>query len=126
MPFDDDETLAINYDGSGTMDILLLALIQGEPAPQRGGGALMVLPYIVIFFVFWTLVIVPQRRQAKAHLEMVQALQKGDQVVTAGGIVGVITGLRDDAVDVKTGTATVVVERSKISRRTDAGGPRQA
>ncbi|HEV3049360.1 MAG TPA: preprotein translocase subunit YajC [Longimicrobium sp.] len=109
------------------MDILLLALIQaGGPAPQRGGGIISILPLIFLFILFWVMIIVPQRRQAKAHLEMVQALQKGDQVVTAGGIVGVITGLRDDAVDVKTGTATVVVERSKISRRTDAGGPRQA
>jgi preprotein translocase subunit YajC len=108
------------------MDILLLALIQGEPAPQRGGGTLMLLPYIILFALFWMMIIVPQRRQAKAHLAMVQALQKGDQVVTAGGLVGVITNLRDDAVEVKTGTATVVVERSKIARRTDAGGPRQA
>lgn len=108
------------------MDILLLALIQGEAAPQRGGGIISMLPLIFLFILFWVMIIVPQRRQAKAHLEMVQALQKGDQVVTAGGLVGVITNLRDDAVEVKTGTATVVVERSKIARRTDAGGPRQA
>lgn len=108
------------------MDILLLALIQGEAAPQRGGGIISMLPLIFLFILFWVMIIVPQRRQAKAHLEMVQALQKGDQVVTAGGLVGVITNLRDDAVEVKTGTATVVVERAKIARRMNAGGPRQA
>ena len=109
------------------MDNLLIALIQtGEAAPQRGGGIISMLPLIFLFILFWVMIIVPQRRQAKAHLAMVQALQKGDQVVTAGGLVGVITNVRDDAVEVKTGTATVVVERSKIARRTDAGGPRQA
>lgn len=109
------------------MDILLLALIQGTEAPaSRGSGTLMLLPYIIIFFVFWVMIIVPQRRQAKAHLEMVQALQKGDQVVTAGGIVGVVTALRDDQVEVRSGSSTVIVERSKISRRVDAGGPKKA
>jgi preprotein translocase subunit YajC len=103
------------------MDIFLLALIQaqGQPARPQGGGFMGFLPLIVLFFLFWIMIIVPQRRQAKAHLELVQGLQKGDQVVTAGGLIGVITGVRDDAVEVKTGTATVVVERSRITRRVD-------
>jgi preprotein translocase subunit YajC len=102
------------------METLLLAMIQTEAPAQRGSGLFSMLPLIVLFFLFWVMIIVPQRRQAKAHLEMVQALQKGDQVVTAGGIIGVITGLRDDQVEVRTGSSTVVVERSKISRRVDA------
>jgi preprotein translocase subunit YajC len=101
------------------MDILLLALIQGQPARQQGAGLMGFLPLVILFFLFWIMIIVPQRRQAKSHLEMVQALQKGDQVVTAGGIIGVISGIREDQVEVRTGTATVVVERSKITRRVD-------
>jgi preprotein translocase subunit YajC len=108
------------------MDILLLALIQGEAAPQRGGGIISMLPLIFLFVLFWVMIIVPQRRQAKVHLEMVQALQKGDQVVTAGGLIGVITGVRDDQVEVRTGSSTVVVERSKIARRMDGAGPKPA
>jgi preprotein translocase subunit YajC len=100
------------------MDILLLAMLQDQPRAQ-GGGFMGLLPIVIIFFFFWIMIIVPQRRQAKAHLEMVQALQKGDQVVTAGGLIGVISGVRDDQIEVRTGTATVVVERSKISRRVD-------
>jgi preprotein translocase subunit YajC len=100
------------------MEILSLAMLQ---TTQRAGGTLIgMLPLIVLFFLFWVMIIVPQRRQAKEHLTMVQALQKGDQVVTAGGLVGVISSVRDDQVEVRTGTATVVVERSKISRRVDA------
>ena len=108
------------------MDILLLAMIQAEAPARRGGGIISMLPLIFLFILFWVMIIVPQRRQAKAHLEMVQALQKGDQVVTAGGIIGVITGIREDQVEVRSGSSTVVVERSKISRRTDPGGPKQA
>ncbi len=99
------------------MEILSLAMLQNT---QRTSSLIGMLPLVVLFFLFWVMIIVPQRRHAKAHLEMVQALQKGDQVVTAGGLVGVITGVRDDQVEVRTGTATVVVERSKISRRVDA------
>lgn len=102
------------------MDILFLAMIQaGQAAPARGNIAQSLMLPVVLMGLFWIILIVPQRRAAKAHLEMVQALQKGDNVVTAGGLVGVVTSVRDDAVEVRTGTATVVVERSKISRRTD-------
>lgn len=101
------------------MDILLLALIQaqGQQTRPQGGGFMGFLPLVILFVLFWVMIIVPQRRQAKAHLEMVQALQKGDQVVTAGGIIGVISGIREDQLEVRTGSSTVVVERSKISRR---------
>lgn len=108
------------------MDILLLAMLQNQQARPQGGGLMGFLPLIILFFLFWVMIIVPQRRQAKAHLEMVQALQKGDQVVTAGGIIGVISGIRDDQVEVRTGTATVVVERSKISRRVDPAAANRA
>lgn len=108
------------------MDILLLALIQTQTTTRPGGTFMGLLPLVVLFFLFWIMIIVPQRRQAKAHLEMVQALQKGDHVVTAGGLIGVITGVRDDAIEVKTGTATVVVERSRISRRVDPAAANKA
>ena len=110
------------------METLLLAMIQagGEAAPQRGSGLFSMLPLIILFFLFWVMIIVPQRRQAKAHLEMVQALQKGDQVVTAGGIIGVITAVRDDAVEVRSGSSTVVVERARITRRVDPAAASKA
>ncbi|MBW3569503.1 MAG: preprotein translocase subunit YajC [Gemmatimonadetes bacterium] len=101
------------------MDIVLALIQAQQPARPQGGGFMGFLPLIILFVLFWVMIIVPQRRQAKAHLEMVQALQKGDQVATAGGLVGVITAVRDDAVEVRTGTATVVVERGKIVRRMD-------
>ena len=109
------------------MDILLLAMIQAqgtEPAP-RGGGFLGFLPLIILFFLFWVMIIVPQRRQMKAHQAMVSALQKGDQVVTAGGLIGTITGVRDDSVELRTGNSTVVVERARVTRRVDAPQPKQ-
>jgi preprotein translocase subunit YajC len=102
------------------MDILLLAMMQAQGAPAARSGGMSLLPvYIILFFLFWVMIIIPQRRQAKAHQELVAALQKGDQVVTAGGLIGVVTGVRDDSIELKTGTSTVVVERARITRRVD-------
>jgi preprotein translocase subunit YajC len=96
------------------MEILTLAQAQGA------NPFVSFLPLIILFFLFWVMIIVPQRKQAKAHTEMVAALQKGDRVVTMGGLVGEVVALRDDEVQLKTGTSTVVVERARIARKTGA------
>ena len=53
------------------------------------------LPMVLIFVVFYFLLIRPQQKRAKEHKAMLEALQKGDEVVTAGGIVGRITKIGD-------------------------------
>jgi preprotein translocase subunit YajC len=79
---------------------------------------------LAILAIFYFILIVPQRRQLKQHQELVAALEKGDQVVTAGGIMGEITAIKDDSVQVKTGTSVVVVERARIVKRNGQGvGP---
>jgi preprotein translocase subunit YajC len=91
---------------------------------QAGGSssiATLVMP-LAILAVFYFILVVPQRRQLKQHQELVSALAKGDQVVTAGGVIGEITAVRDDSVQIKSGTATLVVERSRIVKRTTPGG----
>ena len=103
------------------MDMFLLAMLQD--AQPQGGGYMGFLPLIILFFLFWVMIIIPQRRQAKAHAQMVAALQKGDQVVTAGGIIGTITAVRDDAVELRTGSSSVVVERARVTRRIEPAGP---
>ena len=102
------------------MEILTLALMQ-QAAQPRSNPLIGMLPLVVLFFLFWIMIIVPQRRQAKAHLEMVAGLSKGDQVVTAGGIIGTVTAVRDDQIEVRSGTATVVVERARVTRTIPPG-----
>jgi preprotein translocase subunit YajC len=61
-----------------------------------GGGAFMqLLPLVLIFGVFWLLVIRPQSKKAKQHQQMLNELKKGEDVVTQGGIIGRITGMKD-------------------------------
>ena len=67
------------------------------PAPQAGGqgggtaGMLgSLLPLVLIFVVFYFLLIRPQQKKAKEHQLMLDGIKKGDKVVTAGGIYGVV------------------------------------
>jgi preprotein translocase subunit YajC len=98
------------------MNTLLLAQAQ----PQGGNAFISFLPIIILFFLFWVMIIVPQRRQAKQHAAMVAGLQKGDRVVTMGGLIGEIAGVRDDELQIRSGTSTVIVERARIARKVDA------
>ena len=79
---------------------------------QAGGGAqeqlLGFLPIILMFVVLYFLMIRPQMKRAKEHKTMLEALQKGDEVVTAGGILGRV---------VKVGDAYVTLE---VASRGDA------
>lgn len=50
---------------------------------------------IIIFVLFWFMLIRPQMKQAKEQRNMIAALQKGDEVTTAGGIVGKVTKVSD-------------------------------
>src|SRR3954468_16752274 len=85
---------------------------------QTGASSLGTLVFpLAILAIFYFILIVPQRRQLKEHQLLVSALQKGDQVVTAGGLVGEITALKDDTVQLRTGTSSVVVERARITKR---------
>ena len=72
-----------------------------QDAPQAGSGFMGLLPLILIFVVFYLFLIRPQMKQAKEHKKMVEALSKGDEVVTNGGIVGKITKIGDSFIQVE-------------------------
>jgi preprotein translocase subunit YajC len=67
-------------------------------ASGGGGGLMQLAPLVLIFGVFYLLVIRPQSKKAKLHQQMLSELKKGDDVVTQGGIIGRITGIKDDEV----------------------------
>ncbi len=59
-------------------------------------GFMAFLPLILIFVVFYFLLIRPQQKKMKQQREMIQAIRRGDRVVTAGGIVGLVTKVTND------------------------------
>lgn len=67
-------------------------------ATGGSGGLMQMAPLVLIFVVFYVLVIRPQSKKAKELQGMLKELKKGDDVVTQGGIIGRITGLKDDEV----------------------------
>ena len=66
------------------------------------------LPLIIIFVVFYFLLIRPQTKKAKEHKQMVEALAKGDEVVTNGGLLGKVTKVGDNFVDLELAEGIVV------------------
>ena len=93
------------------------AYAQAAPSGPFGGDLLSFLPMIAIFVVFYFLLIRPQQKKAKETRAMLTALQKGDEVVTAGGILGRISKLGDQYVNVEIATGTeITVQRGAVSQ----------
>ena len=67
-------------------------------AQAAGGGSAIAsfVPLILIFVIFYFFLIRPQQKKAKEHKAMVEALRKGDQIVTQGGMIGKVTKIIDD------------------------------
>jgi len=82
------------------MDFLITSAYAQDAAPQ-GGGLMSFLPLIIIFVIFYFLLIRPQMKRAKEHRALVAGLDKGDEVVTNGGLLGKITDVGDTFVKVK-------------------------
>ncbi|WP_374764039.1 preprotein translocase subunit YajC [Yunchengibacter salinarum] len=74
----------------------VLAQASGDAAAPAGGGLMGFLPIILIVVIFWFLVIRPQSKRMKEHRRMVEAVQRGDTVVTGGGLVGKVARVKDD------------------------------
>jgi len=85
-------------------------------APSGAFDVVSLLPLVLIFVVFYFLLIRPQQKKVRDHRAMVDAMKKGDQVVTAGGIIGRVA-------KVEAGDNTVIVEiapnvQVKVARHT--------
>lgn len=70
-------------------------------AADAGSSIMQFLPLIAMFAVLYFVMIRPQMKRQKEHRSMVDALAVGDEVVTAGGVLGKVTKVRDDAVSVE-------------------------
>ena len=66
-------------------------------------GLLGIAPYIAIFAIFYFLMIRPQQQRAKAHRAMIDAVKKGDEVVTGGGIIGKVVRVMEGEVEIDAG-----------------------
>ena len=97
-----------------------------------------ILMYAAIGAIFYFILLRPQQKQRKEHDTMLRSLRKGDEIVTAGGIVGEVafiaqqskdgtpTVSMEDRVTIKSGDTRLIVERGRIARVTHKTGTTEA
>ena len=104
------------------MTARLLALM-ATPDGQTGGMTILLIQVGLIAVVFYFLIIRPQSQTRKKHETILAALKKGDEITTAGGIIGKVKDIKDDRVTIESGGSTLVVERARIIRVGDSTAP---
>jgi preprotein translocase subunit YajC len=95
--------------------VIISSAFAQSPAGGGDSGLLGFLPIILMFVLLYFLMIRPQMKRSKETKAMIEALQKGDEVVTAGGVVGRITKITDQYVTLEIAPNTeIVVQRSAV------------
>ena len=105
-----------------------LALVVQAPAAGRSSLLPFVFQVVAIFAIFYFVMIRPQQKQRKSHEERLRNLKRGDEVVTAGGIIGKVVHISettkdgksaatmDDRITIKSDESRMIVERGRIAR----------
>jgi preprotein translocase subunit YajC len=93
-------------------------MISNAYAQAAGGGEsgfMGLLPIVLMFVLLYFLMIRPQMKRAKEHKQMVEALQKGDEVITSGGVVGRISKMGEAYVSLEIAPNTEIsVQRASV------------
>ncbi len=95
------------------------AWAQTASAGSQGGPGLLVslIPFALIFLIFYFLLIRPQQQRASQHKSMLDALKKGDNVITSGGVWGTITNIGKETVTLQIADSVKVkLERSHVTQ----------
>nr|WP_259374310.1 preprotein translocase subunit YajC [Calidifontimicrobium sp. SYSU G02091] len=99
----------------------MISTAYAQAAPAATGGAesslLSLLPLVLMFVVLYFIMIRPQMKRQKEHKAMVEALAKGDEIVTAGGLAGRISKLGDSYIGVEIADGVEVqVQRNAVAQ----------
>ena len=80
------------------------------------------LPLIILFAIFYFLIIRPQQQHQKAHKAMLEALVKGDKIITTGGLIAEIVKPEEDFIKIKLNDDTIVkLDRAYVSKKVELG-----
>ncbi|MBK6493873.1 MAG: preprotein translocase subunit YajC [Gemmatimonadetes bacterium] len=83
---------------------------------MTGGINMLLLQFALIGLVFYFLILRPQSQARKQAAAMLAQIKKGDEVTTAGGIVGKVKDVKDTLLTIESGTSTLVIERARVIR----------
>lgn len=111
------------------MSLSLIAVLQ--QSTPGGGMGILAFQVLAIGLVFYFLILRPSSQARKKHAELLSNLKKGDEVMTSGGIIGKVRdireiesdGAKETRVTIESGTASFIVERSRIVRIGGAAAP---
>ena len=96
------------------------AFAQAAPAASNGGGTsqlLSMLPLVLMFVVLYFIMIRPQMKRQKEHKAMVEALAKGDEVITSGGVLGKVSKLGESILSVEIANGVEIqIQRSAVTQ----------
>ena len=95
---------------------MIISNAYAQAAPAGGDAGFMgLLPIVLMFVLLYFLMIRPQMKRAKEQKAMIEALQKGDEVVTAGGVVGRISEMADAYITLQIAPTTeITVQRAAV------------
>ena len=98
---------------------MLITPAYAQAAGAGGAGAAIgsFLPLILIFVIMYFLMIRPQQKRMKEHRALIEALKKGDEVITQGGLIGKVTAVRDNELEVEIAPGV----RTRVVRSTITG-----
>jgi|SRR5439155_26802438 len=109
--------------------LCLTALLAFAPSPPSGtapnptGQLVMQLGmFAILGLMFYMLMIRPQQKKAKDHAALLGTLRTGDKVVTSGGIVGIVVGVKDRSVSIRSADTKLEVLKSSVSEITERTG----
>ena len=110
--------VARSVEHTSTAQDFTPAFAQSTGAAPGGAAAFaQFLPIVLIFVVFYFLLIRPQQKKAKEHRAMIDAIEKGNEVVTSGGIVGRVSKLNDQFVTIEVAPGVeMTLQRQAISQ----------
>jgi preprotein translocase subunit YajC len=93
------------------------ALGTSPEGPSGGNPIAGLLPFVLMFLVLYLLILRPQMKKQKTHQKMIDELEKGDEIVTNGGIHGTVLNVKDDILVVKIAdNVKIELSRSAVSR----------
>jgi preprotein translocase subunit YajC len=84
------------------------AYADGVTPASQDGGIMQFLPLVALLAVFYFMILRPQQKRAKEHKTLMEALQKGDEVITIGGILGKVTKVGEENVAVEIADGVIV------------------
>ncbi|MCX6558173.1 MAG: preprotein translocase subunit YajC [Candidatus Aminicenantes bacterium] len=90
---------------------------------QNQNMLVQLIPFVVIFGIFYLLIIMPARKKQKQHQNMISSLRGGERIITAGGIFGTVARIMDDRFEIQVdGNTKLQITKSSIASVLEVGG----